>query len=228
MIHLVLVEADDEVRSKLERELTEHHFEVSSTPDGDEGMHLVEERDADLLLLDMNLPVGKGLETLRKVRASRPRIPIFAMSSLDDTGTIVVGLDAGADEYVTKPVSVRKLAARVKARLRHSDEEALSSGALTLDLAAHSIVLDGRNVDVSARELGMLATFMRHEGEVLSRRELLEAVWNIDFDPGSNVVQVYVRSLRKKLGADAIETVRGRGYRFVAPRGASQDDVSGR
>jgi DNA-binding response OmpR family regulator len=229
LIHLLLIEANPEVCNELARGLSEHHFQVSSAGDGNEGLRLVNELDVDLLLLDMNLPGSKGVQVLRAVRAAKPRLPIFALSALDDTGSLVIGLDAGADEYVTKPASVGKLAARINARLRQTNEdEPLSSGALTLDLAAHRVVLDGQNVELSARELGLLATFMRHEGEVISRRELLEAVWDIDFDPGSNVVQVYVRSLRKKLGADAIETVRGRGYRFVAPHAAVPKDASGR
>jgi DNA-binding response OmpR family regulator len=142
---------------------------------------------------------------------------VIAVTALDDTGSRVSGLDAGADDYITKPFSVDELAARIRARLRWAEDQGgvLKAGPLTLDLASHRAVLNGREVALSARELELLATFMRHPGQVLSRAQLLDHVWGLDFDPGSNVVDVYVAALRRKIGSGTIETVRGSGYRFV-------------
>jgi DNA-binding response OmpR family regulator len=124
------------------------------------------------------------------------------------------GLDAGVDDYVTKPFSIEELAARLRARLRWRDESALTAGPLTLDLATHRASLAGREILLAAREVSLLAVFLRHPGRTLTRQELLQLVWEIDFDPGSNVVDVYVAALRRKLGSDVIETVRGVGYRL--------------
>ncbi|MGH2557028.1 MAG: response regulator transcription factor [Actinomycetota bacterium] len=216
MAHLLLIEDDPGVRQIVERGLSDEGFTVSSTPDGESGLELLGEADVDLLLLDLVLPGKSGLDVLREVRALTPGLPVVALTLLVDTDSKVDGLDAGADDYVTKPFSIEELAARIRAHLRRRDEaaDALSVGPLTLDLASHRVVLDGQDVPLSARELGLLAAFMRHAGKVLSRDDLLKEVWGIDFDPGSNVVEVFVRSLRRKIGAELIETVWGRGYRL--------------
>jgi two-component system, OmpR family, copper resistance phosphate regulon response regulator CusR len=217
--HVLLIEDDARIRDIVERGLGARGFVVSSAPDGEAGTDLARKLDVDLVLLDLILPGTHGLEVLEEIRAAKPRLPVIALTALDDTGSKIGGLEAGADDYVTKPFSVEELAARIRARLRWSDEEGgvLKSGPLTLDLAAHRAVLDGREVPLSARELELLAAFMRHPGQVLSRGQLLRLVWNLEFDPGSNVVEVYVGALRRKLGAGLIETVRGTGYRFKVP-----------
>lgn len=216
--HVLLIEGDPDVRASIEQGLSDEGFTVSSVGDGEAGLKLVDRSEVDLLMLDLTLPKIGGIEVLRRVRELKPRLPIFALSNLDETGPMVIGLESGADEYITKPVSVPRLAALVRARLRRGAEEgSLSIGPLTLDLAAHRAAIGGRDVDLSAREVSLLATFMRHEGEVLSKKELLKTVWNVEFDPGSNVVSVYVRSLRKKIGRSLIQTVRGSGYRLRVP-----------
>lgn len=218
MTHVVLIESDPDVRASIERGLSDEGFSVSAVADGESGLELVDRSDADLLLLDLTLPRAVGFDVLRRVRELKPRLPIFAMSNLDETGPMVIGLESGADEYITKPVSVARLAALVRARLRRGTEEgSLSVGPISLDLAAHKAVVSGREVDLSAREVSLLATFMRHEGKVLSKDDLLKTVWEVEFDPGSNVVSVYVRSLRKKIGRDLIQTVRGSGYTLRVP-----------
>lgn len=218
MTHVLLVESDPDVRASIERGLTDEGFSVSAVADGESGLELVDRSDADLLLLDLTLPRAAGFDVLRRVRELKPRLPIFALSNLDETGPMVIGLESGADEYITKPVSVARLAALVRARLRRGAQEgSLSIGPISLDLAAHKAVVNGREVDLSAREVSLLATFMRHEGDVLSKEDLLKTVWEVEFDPGSNVVSVYVRSLRKKIGRDLIQTVRGSGYRLRVP-----------
>jgi DNA-binding response OmpR family regulator len=217
MPHVLLIEDDARIREIVERGLGARGFVVSAAPDGATGLDLARKLDVDLVLLDLLLPGRDGLDVLEDLREAKPRLPVIAVTALDDTGSRVSGLDAGADDYITKPFSVDELAARVRARLRWAEDPGgvLKAGPLTLDLAAHRAVLDGREVAVSARELELLATFMRHPGQVLSRAQLLDHVWGLDFDPGSNVVDVYVAALRRKIGSDAIETVRGSGYRFV-------------
>jgi two-component system, OmpR family, copper resistance phosphate regulon response regulator CusR len=218
---VLLIEDDARIRDIVERGLGARGFVVSSAADGEAGAELARKLDVDLVLLDLVLPGTHGLEVLEEIRSAKPRLPVIALTALDDTGSKIGGLEAGADDYVTKPFSVEELAARIRARLRWTDEDGgvLKSGPLTLDLAAHRAVLDGREVALSARELELLAAFMRHPGQVLSRGQLLRLVWNLEFDPGSNVVEVYVGALRRKIGAEFIETVRGTGYRFIVRDG---------
>jgi DNA-binding response OmpR family regulator len=215
--HVLLVEDDARIREIVERGLGARGFVVTSAPDAAAGVELAAKLDVDLVLLDLVLPDRPGLQALEDIRSAKPNLPVIALTALDDMSSKVGGLDAGVDDYVTKPFSIEELAARVRARLRWQggDEGVLKSGPLTLDLAAHRAVLDGKEVRLSARELTLLATFMRHPGQVLSRSQLLRMVWDLDFDPGSNVVEVFVASLRRKLGQGFIETVRGLGYRFV-------------
>jgi DNA-binding response OmpR family regulator len=215
--HVLLIEDDPRIREIVERGLGARGFVVSSAPDGEAGIDLARKLDVDLVLLDLVLPGRDGLDVLEDIRQAKPRVPVIAVTALDSTGSKVGGLDAGADDYVTKPFSVDELAARIRARLRwtEGDGGVLKAGPLTLDLAAHRAVLDGREVPLSARELELMAAFMRHPGQVLSRGQLLTLVWDLDFDPGSNVVEVYVAALRRKLGREFLETVRGSGYRFV-------------
>ncbi|MGH2717312.1 MAG: response regulator transcription factor, partial [Actinomycetota bacterium] len=183
------------------------------------GLALVRSLDVEVVLLDLILPGMGGLEVLSQIRTINPRLPVILVTALDDTSSKVGGLDAGADDYITKPFSVEELAARIRVRLRILAEGSttLRAGPLQVDLAAHRALLGGREVLLSARELTLLANLLRHQGEVLSRRKLLQLVWKVDFDPGSNVVEVYVAALRRKIGAEFIETVRGLGYRFVVP-----------
>jgi DNA-binding response OmpR family regulator len=217
MAHVLLIEDDARIREIVERGLGARGFVVSSAPDGTAGLDLALKLDIDLVLLDLLLPGRQGLDVLEDIRAAKPRLPVIAVTAVDDTGSRVSGLDAGADDYITKPFSVDELAARIRARLRWAEDQGgvLKAGPLTLDLASHRAVLNGGEVALSARELELLATFMRHPGQVLSRAQLLDQVWGLDFDPGSNVVDVYVAALRRKIGSGSIETVRGSGYRFV-------------
>ena len=224
MSHVLLVEDDPRIREIVERGLGARGFTVTSAPDGPAGADLVTKLEVDCVLLDLILPGQDGLEVLEHVRAVKPRLPVIVLTALDDAGSKVGGLDAGADDYVTKPFVIEELAARIRARLRWRDEDRsqLKAGPVTVDLVAHRAVLEGREVPLSARELTMLATFVQHTGQVLSRTQLLDLVWGIDFDPGSNVVDGYVAALRRKIGAPFIETVRGLGYRFVVPDNAEE------
>jgi two-component system response regulator QseB len=217
-MHILLIEDDSRIREIVERGLTAHGFEVTSAGDGLVGADLARNLEVDLVLLDLILPGMLGLEVLREIRAIKPRLPVFALTALDDTLSKVGGLDAGADDYVTKPFSIEELAARIRARLRWTGRAGvLEAGPLTVDLAAHRAILNGAEISLSARELALLAAFVRHPGQILSRQQLLQMIWDLDFDPGSNVVEVYVAALRRKVGTGLIETVRGLGYRFVVP-----------
>jgi DNA-binding response OmpR family regulator len=217
MPHVLLIEDDARIREIVERGLGSRGFVVTSAEDGPAGLDLARKLEVDVVLLDLMLPGLSGLEVLQEIRLAKPRLPVVALTALDDTRSKVAGLDAGADDYLTKPFSLEELAARVRARLRSKEDAgALKAGALTVDPVAHRAVLNGREVPLSARELALLAAFVRHNGQVLSRSQLLDMVWDLNFDPGSNVVEVYVAALRRKLGAGWIDTVRGMGYRFAA------------
>jgi DNA-binding response OmpR family regulator len=193
MPHVLLIEDDARIREIVERGLGSRGLVVTSAEDGPTGLDLARKLEVDVVLLDLMLPGMSGLEVLEEIRLAKPRLPVVALTALDDTRSKVAGLDAGADDYLTKPFSLEELAARVRARLRaKEDAGALKAGPLTVDPVAHRAVLNGREVPLSARELALLAAFVRHTGQVLSRSQLLDMVWDLDFDPGSNVVEVYV------------------------------------
>ncbi len=227
MPQVLLIEDDARIREIVERGLGSRGFVVTSAEDGKAGLDLARKLEVDVVLLDLMLPGLSGLEVLEGIRLAKPRLPVVALTALDDTRSKVAGLDAGADDYITKPFSLEELTARVRARLRsQEDAGALKAGPLTVDPVAHRAVLDGREIPLSARELALLAAFVRHNGQVLSRSQLLDMVWDLNFDPGSNVVEVYVAALRRKIGAGWIDTVRGMGYRFSTPVEAPADTGS--
>ena len=172
----------------------------------------------DLLILDLGLPVMDGFTVLRKLRQARNEIPVVILTARDSVTDTVAGLEGGANDYMTKPFRFEELLARIRLRLRDDrspEAMVLTHGGLSLDLRTRRAEVDGRIVDLSAREFTLAETFLRSPGQVLSREQLLSRVWGYDFDPGSNVVDVYVRYLRRKLGATRFETVRGVGYRLV-------------
>jgi len=213
---LLLIEDDERIRQIVERGLDGRGFAVASAPTAERAIEALRGFSFDLVLLDLGLPDADGFALLRAIRAARPRLPVIVLTARDDMRSKLEGLNGGADDYVTKPFSIAELAARIQTRLRWCEQDGalLEAGQVTLDLATHRATLAGRSVVVSAREASLLAAFLRRPGELLSRDELLRLVWEIEFDPGSNVVDVYVAALRRKLGPDLIETVRGRGYRL--------------
>jgi DNA-binding response OmpR family regulator len=216
---VLLIEDDARIREIVERGLGPRGFNVHSAADGFGGLAIARSSAVDLVLLDLILPDTNGLQVLHALRSIKPRLPVFALTALDDTRSKVHGLDAGVDDYVTKPFAIAELAARIHARLRRPDESVLAAGGVSLDLTTHRVSLAGRDVSLAAREVSLLAAFLRRPGQALTREQLLSLVWEIDFDPGSNVVDVYVAALRRKLGANLIETVRGVGYRMRAHEG---------
>jgi len=200
---------------------------VDVAPRGEDALPRAEATSYDAIVLDVMLPGMDGFEVCRKMRDAGVWSPVLMLTARDAVRDRVAGLDSGADDYLTKPFSLEELAARVRARLRARETEAgaLKAGPLTVDPVAHRAVLGGREVPLSARELALLAAFIRHNGQVLSRSQLLDMVWDLNFDPGSNVVEVYVAALRRKLGPEWIDTVRGLGYRFSAPTEAAAEPV---
>ncbi len=172
----------------------------------------------DLVLLDVGLPDVNGFEVLRHIRSQGSCIPIIMLTARSAVVDTVKGLEYGADDYMAKPFRFEELIARIRRRLRPDPGDAaltLQHGRIRLDLRTHRATISGREVELTAREFTLIETFMRNPGKTMTREELLNTVWGYDFDPASNVVDVYVRYLRNKLGAGVIETVRGAGYRLA-------------
>ncbi len=212
-----MVEDEAKIAAFVARGLEAHGFNVLVAGDGPSGLRLALDPEVDLVVLDLILPGLDGTEVLTRLREHRPQVPVIVLTAKDAVADRVANLNAGADDYLTKPFSFSELLARIHARLRAGTQTAatvLHQGRVTLDLHAHTAEVDGGAVGLSPREFRLLETFLRHPGQVLSQAQLLDRVWGYDFDPESNVAEVYVGYLRRKLGADVIETVRGVGYRF--------------
>jgi DNA-binding response OmpR family regulator len=213
--------AEDEARlaSFLEKGLRSNGFVTTTASDGPTALALARDDDFDLLILDLGLPGLDGMTILRTLRAQNQRLPVVILSARDEVADKVAGLEHGADDYVAKPFRFEELLARVRVRLRSegtAEQTVLRAGGVALDLRTRRATVDGRTVELSAREFTMLEVFLRHAGQVLAREQLLSHVWGYDYDPGSNVVDVYVGYLRRKLGKHRIVTVRGMGYALEA------------
>ncbi|PZD73574.1 Response regulator MprA [Acaryochloris thomasi RCC1774] len=215
--------ADDEPRiaSFIQKGLKANGFTVSTSQSGGEALNLVLGSDFDLLILDLGLPDKDGLQVLEELRGQGETLPVIILTARDDIHDKVTGLESGADDYVTKPFRFEELLARVRVRLRDTgsskdDSQMLRVGEIELDLRTRRITVGDRVVDLPAREFTLAETFFRHPGQVLSREQLLDRVWGYDYSPGSNIVDVYVGYLRKKLGSGVFETIRGMGYRLRA------------
>lgn len=217
MTRILIVEDEPRIASFVSRGLTSAGYETAIIEDGLEALAAIVRGDAELVLLDVGLPSMDGFEVLRNARAEGSTVPIIMLTARTSTRDTVEGLDAGASDYVPKPFTFEELLARVRSRLRESaavSSVMISHGDVELDILARRATVGGREVELSAREFALAEQFLRNPGRVLSREVLLSRVWSLDFDPGSNVVDVYVRYLRGKLGADHIVTVRGTGYRW--------------
>jgi DNA-binding response OmpR family regulator len=215
---ILIAEDEPRLASFLEKGLRSNGFVTSVAEDGTKASMMARDDEFDLLVLDLGLPGKDGTEVLRELRASGQRMPVIILTARDDVSDKVGGLEGGADDYVTKPFRFEELLARVRARLRDErtvERTVLRAGTVVLDLRTRRAATDGRTVDLTAREFTMLEVLIRHAGQVLSREQLLSHVWGYDYDPGSNVVDVYIGYLRRKLGTNSIETVRGMGYRLI-------------
>jgi DNA-binding response OmpR family regulator len=212
--------AEDEpgIASFLEKGLKAAGFTTLVVEDGRTAAAAARDRDFDLMILDLGLPGMDGQDVLEDLRSRGERMPVIILTARSGVADTVAGLEGGADDYVTKPFRFEELLARVKVRLRDPgspDVAELTIRDVVLDLRTRRATVGSKVVELSAREFILAETLLRHPGQVLSREQLLSNVWGYDFDPGSNVVDVYIGYLRKKLGKDLIETVRGMGYRLV-------------
>ena len=217
MSRILIAEDETRIASFLEKGLTAAGFTTTVAGTGTEALTLAKRGGYDLLILDIGLPGLDGFEVLHELRRAGARLPIVMLTARDGVSDTVAGLEGGADDYVTKPFRFEELLARVRARLREERapiETELSVGGLTLDLRTRQLQVDGGAVELSAREFALAELFFRHPGQVLSREQILSQVWGYDFDPGSNVVDVYVGYLRKKIGRDRISAIRRMGYRL--------------
>lgn len=220
---ILVVEDEAGIADFLGRGLRAEGYEVEVAGDGEAGARLALDPEVDLVLLDRMLPGVDGIEVLARVRRIRPALPVIMLTARGEVADRIEGLDSGATDYVTKPFAFDELLARVRAQLRSAaSETSLEAAGIRLDLITRTAQRDGASIELPRREADLLAYLMRNEGHVCTREELLSAVWGYDHDPGTNIVQVYVGYLRRKLarpGSPApIETLRSVGYRLREPR----------
>jgi len=220
-VEILIVEDEAAIADFLERGLTREGFAVQTVADGAEGERLALDHAFDLIVLDRMLPGRDGLEVLAAIRRGKPSLPVIVLTARSEVADRVEGLDRGATDYVTKPFSFEELAARVRAHLRQAGSDGattLEAGGIRLDLVARRAKRGDLSVELPKREAELLAYLMRHAGRVCAHEEILAAVWEYDHDPGTNVVQVYIGYLRRKLGRPGspapIETVRSVGYKL--------------
>ena len=215
-MRLLVVEDEARIAAFLVKGLTAAGYAVDLASTVAQAMELTVQHEFTLAVLDLRLPDGDGLDVLREIRARGDDLPVIVLTARAEIGDRVEGLDLGADDYLAKPFAFDELLARVRTRIRgHAAQgSVLVSGEIELDLRTRRARGFDGEVDLTQREFTLLETFLRHGGHVLSREQLLSQVWGMDFDPGSNLVDVYVGYLRRKLGDGSIETVRGAGYRL--------------
>lgn len=219
MNRILIVEDEVRIASFIEKGLRAEGYTPTVVADGMSGLDYAVSGEFDLAIIDIGLPRMDGFTVLQKMREMGSAIPVIVLTARDSVADTVRGLEGGADDYMPKPFRFAELIARVRLRLRPrsgADEEQtlLTRGNIALNLLRREVTVAGRPVELSAREFALAEMFLRHPGQVLSREQLLSHVWGYEFDPGSNVVDVYVGYLRKKLGGKLIKTVRGLGYRL--------------
>ena len=219
-MRVLLIEDDTQTAAFIAKGLQESGFAVDHAADGEEGLHMAVAESYDVLVVDIMLSKKDGLTLIREVRTKKPSIPILILSAKRSVDDRVKGLQVGSDDYLTKPFAFLELIARIQALLRRSNRcpegHQLVVGDLILDLLSHEVMRIGKKINLNAKEFSVLEYLMRHSGELVTRTMLIEHVWNFDFDPGTNVVDVHVCRLRDKIDKDfdikMIHTVRGAGY----------------
>jgi DNA-binding response OmpR family regulator len=217
---ILVIEDEQRISAFVAKGLKANGFTPTVVSDGLTGYDYALTGEFDLVVLDIGLPGMDGFTLLRRLRREGSAIPVVILTARDSPTDTVAGLEGGADDYMAKPFRFEELLARIRLRLRDersTEPTVLTCGDLSLDLRTRRARVGERTVDLSAREFTLAEMFLRHPGQVLSREQLLSHVWGYDFEPGSNVVDVYVRYLRRKLGSGRFETVRGMGYRLSAP-----------
>lgn len=223
-MRILIIEDDSAIARVLERGLRAHGHQILLAETGEDGMMLSTDETIDLVILDIALPGLNGHQVLQRIRQNRSALPVLMLTARDDLKNKVDALNAGADDYLTKPFAFEELLARIRAITRRFDQPdatQIVAGKLRLDMLAQRVWREDELIDLSKREYALLEYFMRHPNQVLSRQQILSAVWEYDFDPESNVVDVYVLYLRNKIDLQDepsyIATVRGVGYRFEPP-----------
>ncbi|MDP3952382.1 response regulator transcription factor [Microbacterium sp.] len=218
MRHILIAEDDPHITSFVRRGLHAAGYETSEAADGETALILARGGLFDLVLLDIGLQGMDGFSVLSHLRGEGMSTPVIILTARDSVIDTVRGLESGANDYVTKPFQFAELLARVKLRIGDGDQRTtgpvLTHGEVTVDIRSRRVTIGGSVADLTSREFALLEVFVQNAGQVLSRDQLIGHVWGMDFDPASNVVDVYVRALRNKIGAAHIETVRGAGYRF--------------
>ena len=217
-MHILAIEDEPAILRMLERGLVAAGHQVIAASTGEDGITMAQDESVDVVLLDISLPDLSGHEVLSRIRARRSGLPVLMLTARDDVDNKVRALDAGADDYLTKPFAFEELVARIRALTRRADQESAAEiqlGDVRLDLLARRAWRGGRVIELSNREFTLLEYLLRHPHQVLSRTQILFAVWEYDADPTSNVVDVYIGYLRRKLGdPPPITTLRGAGYRY--------------
>ncbi|HEY8521341.1 MAG TPA: response regulator transcription factor [Gammaproteobacteria bacterium] len=227
-MRLLLVEDDQTLSRSLAAQLQRAGYQVDCAADGREGLYFAREYSIDLAIIDLGLPGLSGVELIKTIRAEGKSYPILVLTARDRWQDKVEALKLGADDYVVKPVHVEELLARVDALLRRAGgwaQSELVCGPVRLDTRTQIVTVDGRKLDLTSFEYRLLEYLMLHAGEVLSKAQISEALYNEDFERDSNVIEVFIGRLRRKLDPNGeykpIETLRGRGYRFALPRGSA-------
>jgi DNA-binding response OmpR family regulator len=215
---ILVAEDEHRIAAFIDEGLRNHGYIPTVVEDGESAYQYARTGSFDLMLLDLGLPVTDGLTVLRLLRAEGVDLPVVVLTARDSVADTVTGLDSGADDYIGKPFAFDELLARIRRRLttthREPEPTLLHAGDLVLDLRTRQAQVRGRPVEFTAREFALAEVFFRNVDGVLSRQQLLSRVWGLDFDPGSNVIDVYIGYLRRKLGESRIETLRGMGYRL--------------
>jgi DNA-binding response OmpR family regulator len=216
---ILVVEDEKKVATFIKRGLEEENYDVETAADGEEGLAMALERRFDLIILDWMLPKRDGMSLLKELRERKMATPVLMLTAKDTVEDIVVGLETGSDDYLTKPFAFAELLARVKALIRRSEMDRgaeLTFADLRIDPVAHKVWRADKEIDLTAKEYGLLEYFMRNPNQVLTRTMIADHVWDYTFDSFTNIIDVYVNYLRKKIDRDApvklIHTVRGVGY----------------
>ncbi len=220
-MRILLVEDDPKISRSVAKHLRAEGFALDMAEDGTQGEELACVNDYDVILLDIMLPVQDGWTTCRNIRREKILTPVLMLTALDQVGDKIRGLDAGADDYLAKPFHIGELLARIRALARRRSEvrsASIEQFGITMDLAARRAFRNGKELGLSNKEFSLLELFVHHPGKVLSRETISEHLWDMNYEPRSNVVDVFVRLLRNKLddgsGRSLIQTVRGAGYVF--------------
>lgn len=219
-MRVLVVEDEPDLRAQISKALFEAGYSVDEAPDGEEGEFLGDTEPYDVIVLDLGLPKVDGITVLNHWRQAGRDMPVLILTARDSWNEKVGGFDAGADDYLTKPFHMEELLARVRALIRRSAGHAtpiLECGPVELDTRTGKVTMDGSSVSLTAHELKVLSYFMHHQGRVVSQTELIEHIYDQDFDRDSNTIEVFIARLRKKLSAELIKTHRGRGYSMAPP-----------